>query len=99
MGEQSITLKIAGKDYSLKASSPEMEQLMRVAADAINKRLAAYDAKFPDKTPVDKFAFVALSETVARLSYQKKLASVNDEARRMLDQTSEYLDNIEKSSR
>ena len=94
--EQSITLKIAGKDYSLKASSPEMEQLMRVAAEAINKKVAAYDAKFPDKTTADKLAFVALSETVGRLSYQKKLSSVNDEVKRMLGQTSEYLDNIDK---
>ena len=96
MGEQSITLKIAGKDYSLKASSPEMEQLMRVAAEAINKKVAAYDVKFPDKTTADKLAFVALSETVGRLSYQKKLSSVNDEVKRMLGQTSEYLDNIDK---
>ena len=94
--EQSITLKIAGKDYSLKANSPEMEQLMRVAAEAINKKMEAYDAKFPDKTTVDKLAFVALGETVGRLSYQKKLSSVNDEAKRMLGQTSEYLDNIDK---
>lgn len=94
--DQSITLKIAGKDYSLKASSPEMEQLMRVAAEAINKKVAAYDAKFPDKTTADKLAFVALSETVGRLSYQKKLSSVNDEVKRMLGQTSEYLDNIDK---
>lgn len=94
--EQSITLKIAGKDYSLKANSPEMEQLMRVAAEAINKKMEAYDAKFPDKTTADKLAFVALSETVGRLSCQKRLSSINDEAKRMLGQTSEYLDNIDK---
>ncbi|MBR4134702.1 MAG: cell division protein ZapA, partial [Bacteroidales bacterium] len=40
--EQSITIKIAGKDYPLKATSPEMEQLMRLAADSINQKLAAY---------------------------------------------------------
>lgn len=94
--EQSITLKIAGKDYSLKVSSPEMEQLMRVAAETINKKVAGYDLKFQDKTPADKLAFVALSETVARLSYQKKLSSVNDEAQRLLSQTSGYLDSIDK---
>lgn len=94
--EQSITLKIAGKDYSLKANSPEMEQLMRVAAETINKKVAAYDMKFPDKTPADKLAFVALSETVARISYQKKLSSVDDEVKRMLGQTSSYLDSIDK---
>ena len=83
--EQSITIKIAGKDYPLKATSPEMEQLMRLAADSINQKLAAYDAKFPDKTLVDKLSFV-----------QKKLSSVNEEAKAMLSRTSAYLDNIDK---
>ena len=94
--EQSITIKIAGKDYPLKASSPEMEQLMRLAAETINQKLAVYDAKFPDKTLVDKLSFVALNETVSRMSYQKRLSSVNEEAKRMLSQTSSYLDNIDK---
>ena len=94
--EQSITLRIAGKDYSLKANSPEMEQLMRVAAETINKKVAAYDVKFPDKTAADKLAFVALSETVGRLSYQKKLSSMTDEAERMLRETNSYLDSIDK---
>ena len=94
--EQSITIKIAGKDYPLKATSPEMEQLMRLAAETINQKLAAYDAKFPDKTLVDKLSFVALNETVSRMSYQKRLSSVSEEAKRMLSQTSSYLDNIDK---
>ena len=94
--EQSITLKIAGKDYPLKATSPEMEQLMRLAAETINQKLAVYDAKFPDKTLVDKLSFVALNETVSRMSYQKRLSSVNEEAKRMLSQTSSYLDNSDK---
>ena len=94
--EQSITIKIAGKDYPLKATSPEMEQLMRLAAETINQKLAVYDAKFPDKTLVDKLSFVALNETVSRMSYQKRLSSVNEEAKRMLSQTSSYLDNIDK---
>ena len=94
--EQSITIKIAGKDYPLKATSPEMEQLMRLAADSINQKLAAYDAKFPDKTLVDKLSFVALNETVSRMSFQKRLSSVSEEAKRMLSQTSSYLDSIDK---
>ena len=94
--EQSITIKIAGKDYPLKATSPEMEQLMRLAAETINQKLAVYDAKFPDKALVDKRSFVALNETVSRMSFQKRLSSVNEEAKRMLSQTSSYLDNIDK---
>ena len=89
-------IKIAGKDYPLKATSPEMEQLMRLAAETINQKLAVYDAKFPDKTLVDKLSFVALNETVSRMSFQKRLSSVSEEAKRMLSQTSSYLDNIDK---
>ena len=94
--EQSITIKIAGKDYPLKATSPEMEQLMRLAAETINQKLAVYDAKFPDKTLVDKLSFVALNETVSRMSFQKRLSSVNEEVKRMLSQTDSYLANIDK---
>lgn len=94
--EQSITIKIAGKDYPLKATSPEMEQLMRLAAESINQKLAAYDAKFPDKTLVDKLSFVALNETVNRMSAQKRFSSVSDEARALLGSTGAYLDSIDK---
>ena len=97
--EQSITIKIAGKDYPLKATSPEMEQLMRIAAETINQKLAGYDAKFPDKTLVDKLSFVALNETVSRLSYQKRLSSANEEVKRMLSQTNAYLDSIDKTDK
>ena len=93
---QSIKIKIAGNEYPLVASSPEMERLMRLAAEAINQKLTAYDAKFPDKTLADKLSFVALNETVSRMSYQKKLSSVNEEAKAMLSRTSAYLDNIDK---
>ena len=47
---QNIKIKIAGNEYPLVASSPEMERMMRLAADAINQKLAAYDAKYPNKT-------------------------------------------------
>ena len=62
----------------------------------IRIKVNAYDAKFPDKTLVDKLSFVALNETVSRMSHQKKLSSVNEEAKAMLSRTSAYLDNIDK---
>ena len=94
--DQSITLKIAGKDYPLKATSPEMEQLMRVAAEAINKRLAQYDAKFPDKEMIDKLIFVTLNETISRIAAQRKLAACEEGEKKLLDEMSSYLDSIEK---
>ena len=75
---QSIKIKIAGNEYPLVASSPEMERLMRLAAEAINQKLTAYDAKFPNKSLSDKLSFVALNETVSRLTYQKRLADARN---------------------
>ncbi len=93
--EQNITIKIAGKDYALKVTSPEMEQLMRMAAETINEKLMDYDSKYPEKTLADKLALISLTVTVSKLSYYRKLKSVNEEAKRMLDQTSSYLKNNE----
>ena len=89
--EQNITIKIAGKDYALKVTSPEMEQLMRIAAETINEKLMDYDSKYPEKTLADKLALISLTVTVSKLSYYRKRKSVNEEAKRMLDQANSYL--------
>ena len=94
--DQSITLKIAGKDYPLKAATPEMEQMMRIAAEAIGKRLAQYDAKFPEKDLVDKLVFVTLNETVNRIAVQRKLAAQEDAQKKLLDEITSYLDSIDR---
>ena len=94
--DQSITLKIAGKDYPLKAPTPEMEQAMRLAADAINKRLAQYDAKFPDKELTDKLVFVTLNEAINRITAQRKLQARDEAEQKLLDEMTSYLDSIDR---
>ena len=94
--DQSVTIKIAGKEYSLKASSPEMEQYMRLAADDINKRLSAYDEKYPDKQFEDKLAFVTLNETVGRISALGKLNALVAETTGLSDELERYLGSIDK---
>ena len=93
MADQSITLKIAGKEYPLKASSPEMEQLMRIAAETINQKLAAYNARFPDKVLQDKLAFVTLNETIARLAAQKKCSALEAAMASLAAKEVAYLEN------
>lgn len=94
--EQSITLKIAGKEFPLKVTSPEMEQVMRIAAEKINEKLTAYDAKFPGKELVDKLIFVALTETVSRLTTQRKLSLELEQEKALLSQIECYMEKIEK---
>lgn len=91
MPEQNITLKIAGKEYALKAKSPEMEQIMRLSAEEINSVLAKYDEKFPDRSLSDKLAFVTLNETMARLTAERKFLKLVQEVDEFKVQTDEYL--------
>lgn len=92
---QSITIQIAGKTYNLKAKSPEQEQLMRLAAESINKKLSEYDARFSGTEFSDKLAFVTLNEAVSRLAFQNKLASLEKSIESLEAETDSYLKSIE----
>ena len=94
--DQSITIKIAGKEYSLKASSPEMERCMRLAAEDINKRLSAYDEKYPDKSLEDKLAFVTLNETVSKITALGKLNALVNEVAGLTGELEAYLSGIKQ---
>ena len=92
---QSVVIKIAGKEFPLKAASPEMEQMMRIAAEQINQKLADYSARFPDKTLADKLAFVALNEAVTKISCMRRLEMLDKEVKEMTGETDKYLKSIE----
>lgn len=96
---QSITIKIAGCEYPMKVTSPEMEQAMRIAAETINKRLTAFDVKYPNKTLSDKLIFIALNETMNKIHSQRDLAKVGNEAAALQKDLEAYLKTIENSSR
>ena len=93
--ERSITIKITGKEYPLKVATPETEQLMRVAAEAVNKKIALYDAKYPNTDLVDKLAFVTINEAAARLVAQRKLSKLEADEKSLFELTHSYLDSIE----
>ena len=88
---QNIKLKIAGSEYPMVATSPDMEEAMRLAADEINRKYNSYDAKYPDKTPLDKLIIVTLNETVNRIACQKKMQQLGAEAKALQDDVEAYL--------
>lgn len=94
--DQSITLKIAGKDFPLKAQSPEVEQIMRLAAEDVNARLAKYVQMYPDKSLEDKLALVCLNEAINMLSQKRKLGALCAEVEALKAQTDAYLSGLEK---
>jgi cell division protein ZapA (FtsZ GTPase activity inhibitor) len=71
--DQKISIKIAGRVFNLTASSPEVEQVYRQAADAINSRFASFTRSHPGRTVNDLLSLVALNETVVRLNMQREL--------------------------
>ena len=94
--DQNITLSIAGKLYPLKASSPGTEEVMRLAAESINAMLDKYNAKFPDRNPDEKMAFVALQQTVSRISAERKLVALNAKLDSLEKELGDYLAEFEE---
>lgn len=94
--DQSITLTIDGRKYPLKVSSPEMEEVLRSAAEDIKAMLNRYTEKFPDKTLEDKLVFVTLQGTVQKISAQRKLQALSDEVSTFSSDMASYLKGIEK---
>ena len=92
--EQKITIRIADKDFVLKATGPENEELIRLAAIEINKKLAAYQAAFPGKALQDILSFVALNEAILALTAQRKLDDAAAEAADLGKSLEDYLSSL-----
>ena len=89
--DQKISIKIAGRTFNLTATSPEMEELYRQAAEAINKRFAHFTRSHPGKTVTDLLSLVALNETVLRLGVQRELDQLKGEEERLAADLDHYL--------
>ena len=89
--DQKISIKIAGRVFNLTAASPELEELYRQAADAINNRFAAFTRSHPGRTVNDLMSLVALNETVLRLSMQKELDHRKEAEKQLESDLQRYL--------
>ncbi len=96
---QNITIKIADRPYSLKATSPEQEELIRKAADELNRKVHAYQDKLPGKGTVELLSFAALNVCMANLNLQKQLKDHAEEEEFLAKELEGYLENIDKNSR
>ena len=94
--DQKISIKIADRTFSLTASSPEQEEVIRLAADAINRRLDNYSRKNPGKTLVELMSMVALNECACRISFQRDIDARKAEAEQLGKDMANYLAQIVK---
>ena len=96
---QSISIRIAERTYTLKVSSPEHEEVIRKAADDINRKITLYQEKFSDKGILEILSFVALNVCMANITLQKQMKTMEDEETALAKELDGYLDNIDKNSR
>ena len=97
--DQKIKIKIAGREYELKSKSPESEELIRKSAAEVNKKISAYQDKFPQRNILDLLSFVALNETMDMLGTRKALEKALSEASSLKADLEGYLENIARDSR
>ncbi len=96
---QNITIKIADRPYSLKVNSPEQEELIRKAADELNRKVRAYQDKLPGKGTVELLSFAALNVCMANSNLLKQLEERAKEEEVLARELEGYLENIDKNSR
>ena len=96
---QSISIKIADRTYPLKVNSPEHEEVIRKAADDINRMVAKYQDRFPGKGMIEILSFVALNTCMSNITLNKQIKEMTDAEEMLAKELEGYLVNIDKNSR
>ena len=99
MAGQSIKIKIADREYPLKVNSPEHEEIIRKAADMINRMVLQYQNKFPGKGTIEILSFMALNVCMSNITLKKQLDEISNEEAALVKELAGYLENIDKNSR
>ena len=97
--EQSIKIKIADREYPLKVSSPEKEEVIRKAAADLNKKITLYQEKYPNKGMIEILSFVALNVSMTNVVTQKQIEAMKDGEENLAKELQGYLENMNKNSR
>ena len=96
---QSINIKIADRSYPLKVNSPEHEEVIRKAADDINRMVAKYQDRFPGKGMIEILSFVALNTCMSNITLNRQMKELTDGEEMLAKEIEGYLENIDKDSR
>ena len=97
--EQSIKIKIADREYPLKVSSPEKEEVIRKAAADLNKKITLYQDKYPNKGMIEILSFVALNVSMTNVVVQKQIETMKESEESLAKELQGYIDNMDKNSR
>ena len=96
---QSISIKIADRTYPLKVNSPEHEEVIRKAADDINRMVTKYQERYPGKGMIEILSFVALNTCMSNITLNRQMKEIADGEALLARELEGYLENIDKNSR
>lgn len=94
--DQTVTIKVSGRPYTLKAKDADAEEVLRKAAAIVNKKLETFRASLPGKSEEDILTFIALNECANEINLKKKLIELDAEAKQLEAEISGYIDKIER---
>ena len=96
---QKITVTIAEHPFDLTATSPEHEEVIRIAADEVNKKIAQYQDKFPGKVLTDIVFLTALNVCINNVVLLRHAKGMKDAEDSLVKELERYLEDIDKTSR
>ena len=91
---RNITVKIARRDYCLKVKNADEEELYRLAADSVNRKIDLYRKKFVGRQETDILSFVAFNVCLANIRSVREYERLGKEAEEMHRQIESYLEDI-----
>lgn len=97
--EQSINVKIADRNYPLKVTSPEQEEVIRKAAAEINARVNLWLEKHPEKKLSEILSLVALKTCITNITLSEQLKTIKAGEESLVKELESYLENIDINSR
>ena len=97
--EQSIKIRIADREYPLKVSSAEKEEVIRKAAEDINMMVTKYQERYPGKGMIEILSFVALNTCMSNITLNRQMKEIAEGEALLAREIEGYLENIDKNSR
>ena len=77
----------------------QKEEIIRKAADEVNRRIKVYQDRTPEKPMLELMSFAALNICMTNITMQETFRNLSSEEQRLARELESYLENIDKNSR
>jgi cell division protein ZapA (FtsZ GTPase activity inhibitor) len=92
MGQQAITVKVAGKSYPMTVEGPEEEETIRKAEKLIKERMAMYEQNYAINDVRDLLGMCVLQFATEAVAQEERSSAVEQDVASRLRSLEESLD-------